>query len=237
MRRIGSGAADALFFLMPRLRRSVLVFEGSLNHCTWRSHDRSFVLDKAEEKRKFLALVAEYKARFGIRVLSYCIMGTHPHLVVRCAQGQTAFSAFWKVVNQRFARWYNLRRSRRGQVVMERLASPLIQDARHLLGTMRYGDLNPVRAGLVRSPKDYRWSSYRHYALGEPDGLIDEPAPEYLALGATPAQRRKAYARLFASRISALFRLRRVDLVVGPFVGDEDWIFARRMACGLSPPS
>jgi putative transposase len=97
--------------------------------------------------------------------------------------------------------------------------------------------LNPVRAGLVRSPKDYRWSSYRHYALGEPDGLIDEPAPEYLALGATPAQRRKAYARLFASRISALFRLRRVDLVVGPFVGDEDWIFARRMACGLSPPS
>jgi hypothetical protein len=61
---------------------------------------------------------------------------------------------------------------------------------------MRYGDLNPVRAGLVVSPKDWRWSSYRHYAFGDPDDLITD-APEYLALGRTPAERREAYRQLF----------------------------------------
>jgi hypothetical protein len=49
---------------------------------------------------------------------------------------------------------------------------------------MRYGDLNPVRAGVVKSPKDWKWASYRHHAFGEPDPLIDD-APEYLALGET----------------------------------------------------
>ena len=128
-------------------------------------------------------------------------MGTHPHLVVVATRGQEEFSRFWKVVNQLFARWYNQQQeSRRGQVVTQRMKSPMIQpdaNGRHILTVMRYGDLNPVRAGLVRSPKDYAWSSYRHYAFGEPNPLIDDE-PEYLALGHTPAQRRLAYRHLFA---------------------------------------
>jgi putative transposase len=222
---------------MARLPRSALVFEGSVNHCTWRSHDHSLVLDSPEDKRRFLTLVAEYKGRFGIRLISYCVMGTHPHLVVRSTLGQKAFSAFWKVVNQRFARWYNHKSQRRGQVVMERLNSGLIQDGRHLLTAMRYGDLNPVRAGLVRSPKDFRWSSYRHYALGERNDLIDEVATEYLGLGKTPAQRRRAYVHMFARALSAQLRIKRPDLVRSPFIGDHDWVGAKLAACGLSPPS
>lgn len=194
------------------------------------------VLESPEEKRKFLSLVGEYKGRFGIRVLSYCVMGTHPHLLVRCAFGQEAFSAFWKVVNQRFARWYNRKERRRGQVVMERLTSGLVQNGRHLLNCMRYGDLNPVRAGLVRSPKDFAWSSYRHYALGEPDDLVDEESPEYLALARTAPQRRKAYVQLFAVRHSAQFRIWRPDLVRGPFIGDRDWIAARVLLVDAAPP-
>jgi putative transposase len=221
---------------VPRLPRGVLVYEGSFNHCTWRSHDLSFVLGSPEEKRQFLWLVGQYKARFGIRVLSYCVMSNHPHLVVLSTLGQQAFSAFWKVVNQRYARWYNRKSDRRGQVVMERLSSPQVQDGRHLLVAMRYVDLNPVRAGMVSSPKDFPWSSYRHYAFGEQNDLVDD-APEYLALGNTPAQRRKAYVHLFAPRLSTQLRVRRPDLVKGPFVGDEGWVRSRLDACGLSPPS
>ncbi len=153
----------------------------------------------------------------------------------RSTKGQQAFSEFWKVVNWGFARWYNRRTKGRGQVVMERLRSPRIQDGRHQLEVMRYGDLNPVRAGLVKSPSHWRWSSFRHYAFGETNDLIVD-APEYLALGRHGPQRRSAYRQLFASPLAKELRHRRPDLVHGPFVGSRDWVTVRLEACGLSPP-
>ena len=221
---------------MPRIPRALLVEEGSTNHCTWRSHGHALVLDTDAAREFFLSLLRKYKENFGIVIHSYCLMGSHPHVMCLSTKGQQAFSGFWKQVNWGFARWYNRRTMGRGQVVMERLRSPRIQDGRHQLEVMRYGDLNPVRAGLVRSPSRWRWSSFRHYAYGEPDDLITD-APEYLALGRTGTKRREAYRHLFASPLSQELRYRRPDLVHGPFLGDRDWVAIRLVACGLSPPS
>lgn len=121
---------------------------------------------------------------------------------------------------------------------MERLRSPRIQTndrGRHMLTVMRYGDLNPVRAGLARSPKDWPWSSYRHYAFGEANELIDD-APEYLELGKTAPRRRKAYQALLALPRSRDLLVRRREYVLGPFVGSDSWVASRLEACGLSPP-
>ena len=221
---------------MPRIPRSLLVEEGSTNHCTWRSHGHALVLDSDAACERFLSLLRKYKEIFGIVIHSYCLMGTHPHVMCLSNKGQEAFSEFWKRVNWGFARWYNRRTKGRGQVVMERLRSPRIQDGHHQLEVMRYGDLNPVRARLVGSPKDWKWSSYRHYAFGEFDDLITD-APEYLALGRTGAEQRDAYRHLFASPLTRELRCRRPDLVHGPFVGDQAWVTSRLEFCGLSPPS
>ena len=222
---------------MARVPRRLLVDLGSTNHCTWRSHNFSRVLEEDDAKRFFLALVQKYAPRHGVLVRSYCLMGTHPHVVVVASLGQEEFSRFWKLVNQLFARWYNSRQAnRRGQVVTQRMKSPLIQpdaQGRHVLTVMRYGDLNPVRAGMVRSPKDYAWSSYRHYAFGEPNELIDDE-PEYLALGRSPAERQLAYRQLFALPLSAALRIRRPDIVEAAFFGDVDW--ARRHAPRAAGP-
>ena len=218
---------------MPRIPRALLVEPESTNHCTWRAHDRERVFEADGAREKFLELVGRYKERHGILVHSYCLMGTHPHIVCTSVRGQEEFSKFWKVVNHGFAWWFNRRHGRRGQVVMERVLSPRIQGGgSHQLTVMRYGDLNPVRAGLVRSPKDWRWSSYRHYAFGEVHDLID-PAAEYLALGRTAAKRRKAYRSLFAIPLSALLGTRRPDLVSLAFIGDASWVSARAEAAGL----
>lgn len=219
---------------MPRLARSLLVEEGSTNHCTWRSHDSSLVLNDDESRAFFLGLLRKYKEKHGLEIHSYCVMGTHPHVMCRSILGQQAFSAFWKVVNQCFARWSNRRTNGRGQVVMERLKSPRIQDGVHQLQVMRYGDMNPVRAGLVPSPKDWRWSSYRHYAFGEPNDLITD-ASEYEALGRTGPERREAYVHLFAQPLEDELAYGPA-LVLGPFVGDRDWVLGQLQACGLSPP-
>jgi putative transposase len=214
-----------------RIPRHRLVHENSTNHCTWRGHDLSRVLESPEAKQFFLTLLAKYKAEHGIEIHSYCLMGSHPHVQCKATKGLEHFSAFWHVVNYRFARWYNRRHSRRGQVVMERMVSPLIQGGRHQLVVMRYGDLNPVRAGLVSSPKDHPWSSYRHYAFGERDPLITD-APEYLALAATPAGRQTAYVHLFAAAQEDALSTRRPDLVVAPFIGDAEWTAAMLSARG-----
>ena len=220
---------------MARLSRVLLVEAGSTNHCTWRSHGHSLVLDSDEARLFFLALLRKYKEKYGVVIHSYCLMGTHPHVMCRATKGQRAFSDFWKLVNWGFACWYNRRTKGRGQVVMERLRSPRIQDGRHQLVVMRYGDLNPVRAGLVSSPSHWRWSSYRHYAFGEPNDLITD-APEYLALGLTAPARRIAYQHLFAESLTESLKSKRPDLVHGPFIGEREWMTVRLVACGLSPP-
>jgi len=220
---------------MPRVSRLHLVEPGSTNHCTWRSHGHALVLDSDEARLHFLSLVRKYKEKFGIEVHSYCLMGTHPHLMCRSSRGQKAFSSFWKLVNWGFARWYNRRTQGRGQVVMERLRSPRVQDGRHQLLVMRYGDLNPVRAGLAPRAGAWKWSSHRHYAYGEANDLISD-APEYLALGRTGSERRKAYQHLFALPLVEALLERRRDLVEAPFIGEGRWLARRLRACGLSPP-
>lgn len=220
---------------MARVPRRHLVENGSVNHCTWRSHNFEHVLATDEAKAFFLELLATHKDEHGIEIHSYAIMNTHPHVQLRSKHGQTAFSRFWRVVNYRFARWSNRRDGKRGQVVMDRLTSPQVQDGQHQVAVMRYGDLNPVRAGLVKSPKDWRWSSYRHYAFGEKNDLITD-APEYLALGRSDAERQRAYIHLFSARPSAALRQRRWDLVSLPFIGQSDWARSKLQLHGLSPP-
>ncbi len=223
---------------MARIPRRFLVSLGSTNHCTWRSHNSTRVFELETAKQMFLDLIKKYAPRHGIKVRSYCLMGTHPHLVVVAGNGQAKFSLFWQIINHLFARWYNRQEKlRRGQVVTQRMKSPQIQpgaSGRHVLSVMRYGDLNPVRAGMVRSPKDYDWSSYRHYAYGAPNPLIEDE-PEYLALGRTPKERQEAYRHLFAAPLTGALRTRRPDMVEAPFYGDPGWI-ERRTPRAIGPP-
>jgi putative transposase len=223
-RPLKPGPLFALPGVVPRFPRSRLVAQGTLHHCFWRSHNRSAVFDSDEARRKFLGLLAKYKDRHGIEVLSYCLMSTHPHVVCRASRGQPPFSAFWKVVNQCFARWSNRRTGGRGQVVMERLGSPRVKDGgRHELEVMLYGDMNPVRAGIVVNPRDWPWSSHGHYALGLPDPLVTD-SPAYLSLGGTPLARRVAYVRLLGLRFARRVLRHRPDFVRRPFVGPALWI-------------
>lgn len=92
---------------MPRLPRALLVEEGSTNHCTWQSHNHTLVLESDEARQRFLALLRKHKEKYGIEIHSYCLMGTHPHVMCRSTMGQAAFSGFWKVVNWGFAWWSN----------------------------------------------------------------------------------------------------------------------------------
>jgi REP element-mobilizing transposase RayT len=67
---------------------------------------------------------------------------------------------FVKELKERFSRWYNRHRERRGTLWMERFKSVLVEDGEALRTMAAYIDINPVRAGMVKDPKDYRWCGY-----------------------------------------------------------------------------
>lgn len=217
---------------MARAPRRFLVAENTVNHCTWRSHNNTHVFATDEEREKFLALIAEHKVKHDVGIYSYCLMGTHPHVVTVAKKGQKALSKFWQAVNGGYARWYNARYGRRGQVVTDRFRSPQIQDERHLLCAMRYGDSNPVKAGLVGAAYEWRWSSHRHYALGEPNELVEDPAA-FLNLGSNGPQRRLAYRRFAETTLPAAEAYE--QLVNGLFIGDAKWVNERLATMGRRP--
>ncbi|GAI38824.1 unnamed protein product, partial [marine sediment metagenome] len=155
---------------------------------------------------------------FGVQFHSYQLMENHPHLTGTMAT-KDAFSDFFRVVNNLFARKANKRLKRRGQVVMDRFKSPRIQDDTHMLRAMTYGDLNGVRCKRDKKPEDAKWSSYAYYAYGREDPLIT-PAPSYLTLGETPKERQQAYRGM----VRELIRQDRINISNTCFIGDPDWV-------------
>ena len=106
----------------------------------------------------------------------------------------------------------------------------------HLDVYKRQVELNPVRAGMVEAPGEYRWCSYRANALGEADKLV-KPHREYLALGTTPESRQQAFRELFVTEIDdPAWLLIRTATQQGVLVGDGQFakVIAHRLGQTLT---
>jgi putative transposase len=78
----------------------------------------------------------------------------------------------------------------------------IVESTAYMLTCMRYIELNPVPAGIVARPEQYRWSSYAANALGE-DNCIVKPHDEYVSLGPTLPRRRETYRSLFDAELTS----------------------------------
>jgi putative transposase len=96
--------------------------------------------------------------------------------------------------------YINVTYRRTGTLWDSRYKSSLIQAETYLLACQRYIELNPVRAALVDDPGHYRWTSYRHNALGQANPYLT-PHPLYLALGCDDKARQAAYRALFRAQL------------------------------------
>lgn len=104
-------------------------------------------------------------------VHAYVLMTNHVHLLMTPeAPGQVA--RVMQDLGRRYVRYINERYHRTGTPWEGRYKSCPVADDRYLLQCQRYIELNPVRARMVGDPADYRWSSHRHTAFGEPDPLV-----------------------------------------------------------------
>lgn len=183
----------------------------AIYHCLSRVVDRRFVFGD-REREQFRICMRMQESFTGCRVLAYCIMSNHFHLLLEvppmAAEGLSDqqllsrlvaiypeaavaavakeladaraagneshvreiherftyrmhdLSEFMKTLLQRFTRWFNRTHQRKGTLWEERYKSVIVESGVAARIMAAYIDLNPVRAGMVRDPADYRWSSY-----------------------------------------------------------------------------
>lgn len=139
-------------------------------HITNRGVGRARVFDESRDHAFFLECLRLAQQVCSFKVLAYCVMTTHFHIVIKCS-GPVPPSLF-QSVGARFSAYYHKRHKCAGQIFQGRFHSEAIETEAHLLSAIRYVWRNPIKARLCARLTDYPWSSYNY--LGKPNGLIDD---------------------------------------------------------------
>lgn len=146
---------------------------GLLHHIFARGNDRARIFADDEDYDAFLELLAKALARFAVRCAAYCLMDNHYHLLL--VPTAHALSRPLQQLNSSYCQRFNRRHGRVGHVLQGRFGCRIVEDGTYARTVLRYLALNPVAAGCVAAPEEWKWSSYRA-ALGL------SPAPEFLSL-------------------------------------------------------
>jgi putative transposase len=178
---------------MPR--RARLALPNVPLHIIQRGNNRQACFYADEDYRFYLDWLREHAAKTGCRVHAYVLMTNHVHLLIS-AERPGAPGALMKALGQRYVQYVNRTYRRSGTLWEGRYRSCLTQEESYLLVCQRYIELNPVRADMVEHPAEYRWSSYRGNAQGEPDSIL-QPHSLFFALGQDAKSRAAAYRELF----------------------------------------
>jgi len=132
---------------------------GLTYHVTARGVRRSPIYLDDRDRRRFLRTLAVVVERYDLRCHAYCEMTNHYHLALTTVEAN--LSRAMHQLNGDYAQWWNWRHDRVGHVFQARFNAQIVQDDRYLATVCRYIVLNPVRAGIVATPEDWPWSSYR----------------------------------------------------------------------------
>jgi putative transposase len=182
---------------MARLPRYAL--PGHPQHVIQRGNNRAALFAGDHDYTVFRDCLLEACERHGCLIHAYVFMTNHVHLLVT-PLGETAISKMMQSVGLSYVRHFNTSYRRTGTLWEGRYRATLVDTDRYFFSCSGYIELNPVRAGIVSHPRDYRWSSYRANALGRADRLIT-PHARYQELGTEGPSRREAYRALFAPGI------------------------------------
>ncbi len=183
---------------MPRSSR--LIVPGYPHHIIQRGHNRQTVFVSDEDYQYYLENLWEWKLKLGCRIYAYCLMTNHIHLIIDPGEDVENLGKLMKRLAGRQTRYVNKLEKRSGSLWEGRYKSSPISTDKYLLACCRYVELNPVRAGLVVSPAEYRWSSYAQ-KIGDSELLTIDYDPSYLGLSVDPKKRGALYAEWVSDNI------------------------------------
>ncbi len=184
--------------IIARLPRYAL--PGQPQHVIQRGNNRESIFAADGDYVFYLEKLEAALSRYDCALHAYILMTNHVHFLMT-PDTEDGIGKVMQSLGRHYVQYFNYCYQRTGTLWEGRYRATLIDSNQYLLTCMRYIELNPVRAGMVDHPQDYRWSNYHTNALGQTDELIT-PHKLYRRLGPVAAERQKAYRQLFKHRIS-----------------------------------
>jgi len=160
---------DEIIFTMPRIAR--VVISGYPYHIIQRGNNRQAIFFEDEDRRGYLDLLRSYSKKWVCKILAYCLMGNHVHLLVEPSK-EISLSKLMQGVSLCYTQRVNRKYQRTGRLWECRYHSCLVEKDTYLLAVGRYIECNPVRAGIVRTAAEYKWSSAKAHVLGKDDPVL-----------------------------------------------------------------
>jgi REP element-mobilizing transposase RayT len=142
-------------------RQLRIEYEGAIYHIISRGNREEDIFTKESDKIKFIEKMVETIKKYKLQLYCYVLMDTHYHFLLSTPLGNLSKSMHY--LNTSYSNWFKSKYDLRGSLFQGRYKSILVEKEEYLLLLSCYIHLNPVRAGLVNKPEDYRWSSFRDY--------------------------------------------------------------------------
>jgi REP element-mobilizing transposase RayT len=206
-------------------------FDGALHHVMARGNARAAIFLDDADRAEYVDQLFRVAERFDWLVWAYCLMGNHYHLLIETPSG--GLSRGMRELNGVYTQGFNRRHGRVGHLLQGRFKAVLVDKDSYLLELSRYIVLNPVRARLVGTAGEWRWSSYQG-VMGKAKAAPQLAVANTLALfSAHDGAARRAFARFVAAGVDADDPGGKVLNQV--FLGNE--AFVERMSAKLAAPS
>jgi len=153
---------------MPRLARTV--FPNIPHHITQRGNRREDVFFEDKDRKFYLSLLKHYTGKYKVEVLAYCLMTNHIHLVL-LPSDENGLQNVLKPLHMRYTQRVNRNNGWKGRLWQGRYFSSALDD-KYTWAAIRYTELNPVRAKIVRKAENYKWSSAAGHCKLRTDEII-----------------------------------------------------------------
>ena len=164
-------------------------------HIIIRGNNKQIIFGDEDDYLAYLKWLGEGLEYSSTRLHAYVLMSNHIHLLVSADEGGN-ISKLPQYIGRKYVPFFNRKYGRTGTIWEGRFKASSVDSENYLLACYRYIEMNPVRAAMVCSPDEYRWSSYRANALGEQEAIL-APHPLYQQLAVNDAQRQACYRELF----------------------------------------
>ena len=209
-------------------------FPGALYHVMSRGNERRRIARDDVDRHKRLEWLRRTVEAFGWRLHAFVLMPNHEHLFVQTPEAN--LSAGMHDLNSGYVGYFNRRHRRVGHLFQGRFKAHLVQEEGYYLEVSRYIHLNPVRAGLVRRPEDYPFSSYPGYRW--PSRQVEwvcyaEVLHEFAS---DPRAARRAYRRFVEAGVDLPPPSPFAEAVEGVLVGATAFVDRVRRLLGERPP-
>ncbi len=164
-------------------------------HIIQRGNNRQAFFNVDKDYQTYLDYMGQGAQRYDCAIHAYTLMTNHVHILVT-PEKTDSISKMMQFTGRQYVPYFNRNYHRTGTLWEGRYKSSVIDAESYYLACVHYIEMNPVRAGIVQHPHEYRWSSYRTNAEGEMSSLITAHSL-YTQLGETPLTRQQAYKEWF----------------------------------------